>query len=146
VWSRVQSWSHRHQQHFYADDICLLFSSIKALEIMLYIFEKYAYEHDLKFNPKKTVYQCFCDRSYDLTRPFVRFCGKVLQWRDTVQYLGFEVNCNDRDFEELIDEEENSMQKPIFFTLAFTRVVKMLNYTYSKTIFLIFIVVACGSL
>jgi len=71
---------------FYTDDICLLTS---------------ATQHDLIFNPKKSACQCFGDSSYSNVRPLIRFRGQILRWNDTVRYLGFDINCNDLDYEEI---------------------------------------------
>ncbi len=89
--------------HFcFADDVILLTTSIAALKNLLKICEKYAKEHDLTFNPTKTVCQVFCDHGFDMTMPLIRLCGKILQWKETVRYLGYDINCRKRDEEELI--------------------------------------------
>lgn len=89
--------------HFcFADDVVLLTTSIVALKVLLKICEKYAKEHDLTFNPTKTVCQVFCDHGFDSTMPLIKLCGKTLQWKETVRYLGFDINCHRRDEEELV--------------------------------------------
>ncbi|CAL4169424.1 unnamed protein product, partial [Meganyctiphanes norvegica] len=40
---------------FYADDLALLCPSQRGLQELLEICEKYAHEHDIKFNTKKSV-------------------------------------------------------------------------------------------
>lgn len=85
----------------YADDICLMTTSIKALRILLKVCEKYAVSHDLVFNPLKSVCQSFTDYSYGENRAVISLNGEVLQWQDTVRYLGFDINCKDRDREEI---------------------------------------------
>ncbi|CAL8128115.1 unnamed protein product [Orchesella dallaii] len=86
----------------YADDICLMTTSIKALKVLISVCEQYAAAHDLTFNPKKTVCQYFGDYSYDDSRPLIKLCGKTLQWQDTVRYLGYDVSCRDRDHDEML--------------------------------------------
>jgi len=124
---------------FYADDICLLASSIAALKIMLDICENYAVQHDLIFNLKKSVCQCFGDSSLSDARPLIRFCGKILQWSDTVRYLEFDINYNDRDYEEI-----NRMRREIYaranliasrFTSCSYEVKLYLFHTYFSTIY-----------
>lgn len=88
--------------YFYADDICLLTTSISSLKKLLKICEEYACSHDLTFNPSKSVCQLFGDFSYDETRPLVKLCGKSLQWQETVRYLGFDMNCRNRDEDEML--------------------------------------------
>ncbi len=85
----------------YADDVCLLNTSIAALKVLPNICEEYALQDDLNFNPSKSICQCFCDFSFDSRRPFVQFCGKILQWSDTVRYLAYDVDCTNRDQEEM---------------------------------------------
>jgi len=86
----------------YADDVCLMTTSIHALKLLLQICENYATNHDLKFNPTKSVCQLFGDSSYEFSRPLIKLCGRVLQWSETVRYLGFDINCNNRDHEEML--------------------------------------------
>jgi len=86
---------------FYADDVCLLTTSIAALRMLLQICEKYGEGHDLTFNPKKTMCQAFIDYKYGTTRPSIMFCGQNLVWKETVCYLGYEINCGNRDYDEL---------------------------------------------
>ncbi len=88
--------------YFYADDVCLLTTSIESLKRLLKICEEYATTHDLTFNPSKSVCQLYADYSYELTRPLIKLCGKFLQWQDTVRYLGFDMNCHNRDEEEML--------------------------------------------
>ena len=88
--------------YFYADDICILTSSIQSLKKLLLICEEYAYQHDLIFNPSKSVCQVFGDYHYDFVRPVVKLCGKILQWQETVRYLGYDMNCRNRDEAEIL--------------------------------------------
>lgn len=93
----------------YADDVCIMVSTISALNMLLVICEDFAAEHDLKFNPTKSVCQCFCDSTYDISRTLVKFCGRTLQWLDTVRYLGYEINCNNRDYDEIMRRRRELM-------------------------------------
>ena len=85
----------------YADDYCLMTTSIEALQKLINICEEYALEHNIKFNPTKTFCQGFIPEYMNYLRPVVRICGKIIQWVDSVKYLGFIVNCHDRDLEEI---------------------------------------------
>lgn len=89
--------------HFcFADDVVLLTTSITALKILLKICEDYASDHDLTFNPGKTVCQAFCEHGFDMTMPLIKLCGQTLQWKDAVRYLGFDINCRKREEDELV--------------------------------------------
>jgi hypothetical protein len=86
----------------YADDYCLLATSIEALQKLINMCEEYAFKHDITFNPTKTFCQCFIPREMDYIRPVVKICGKIIKWVDSVRYLGYMINCWERDTEELI--------------------------------------------
>ncbi len=89
-----------------ADDIILLVTTISALKKLLQICEDYGKSHDLQFNPKKSVLQCFSDYTFDSTRLLIKLCGKTIQWHDTVRYLGYDINCKNRDLEEIMRRRE----------------------------------------
>jgi len=36
-----------------------------------------------------------------VNQPVISLCGNVRKWCDTVRYLGYDINCRDRDSEEL---------------------------------------------
>ncbi|CAL8125005.1 unnamed protein product [Orchesella dallaii] len=86
----------------YADDFCLLATSVRVLQLLVKMCETYATEHSISFNPTKTYCQAFINKSMDTVRPIVRICGKNIAWVDSVKYLGYTVNCWDRDTAELI--------------------------------------------
>lgn len=86
----------------YADDFCLMASSIQSLKTLLKICEEYASNHGLIFNPSKTVCQCFALRDYDYSRPRIVFAGKSISWSDEVKYLGFDISCWKRDESEIM--------------------------------------------
>lgn len=97
----------------YADDICLLASSIAALRLLLEICRSFAASHDLEFNPDKTMLQCFLPPhmnhlSAEVAVPF----GKSLLYHtQEVKYLGCIIEAkhlhrnhtvisNDKEFEK----------------------------------------------
>lgn len=85
----------------YADDIALLATSIRSMKALLNICDKYGQEHDLTFNPTKTFLQAFVPHDMTLLQPIIRFRGSIIQWTETVKYLGYEINCHQRDEKEL---------------------------------------------
>jgi len=85
----------------YADDLCLMTSSVQALRVLLGICEEYAKSHDLVFNPSKSMCQCFGAHGFFDVTPLIKLSGKILRWIDTVRYLGYDINCHNRDFEEM---------------------------------------------
>ncbi len=128
--------------HFcFADDVVLLTTSIAALKKMLKICENYAKEHDLTFNPTKTVCQVFCDYGFDQTMPLIKLCGKTLQWKETVRYLGFDINCHNRDEEELIRRKRELYARANLIRNRFSscslRVKKFLFRTFFSNIYCI---------
>jgi hypothetical protein len=85
----------------FADDYCLLASSISSLKVLLSICEEYATEHNLTFNPSKTMLQAFIPRDGSANTPKVVFCNSILEWKQNVRYLGYDVSCWNRDELEL---------------------------------------------
>ena len=71
---------------FYADDMCVLSPSIKGLDHLLRVCEKYCAEWDINLNSKKSRNLYFGKRteiSYDII-----LNGKKVEWTDTWNYLG----------------------------------------------------------
>jgi len=86
----------------YADDFCLLATTIQGLSLLISISESYARNHDIVFNPSKTFCQSFMPRTVDTYRPSVKLGGKCITWAETVKYLGYDVSCWDRDTAKLL--------------------------------------------
>ena len=73
----------------YADDIGLVCPSVKGLNKLLQCCEKYAREHDINFNAKKTKLILARSRSQkNLVFPDINFQGSVLNPVDSATYLG----------------------------------------------------------
>ncbi len=123
----------------FADDFCLLATSIHALKRLLSLCEEYASEHRIIFNPSKTVCQCFVPRSFDVTRPRIVFCGKVIKWSDSVPYLGYDISCWDRDINELVRRRRDIYVRSNIISSRFRicsfEVKKYLFSTYFNSIY-----------
>lgn len=86
----------------YADDICLMTTSISSLRRLITICEEYGLSHGISFNPSKSFLQCFVPKSMDSEhKPKLTMCGLELQWSDSVKYLGYDISCWERDTSEL---------------------------------------------
>lgn len=85
----------------FADDYCVLSSSISSLKKLLKICQEYGQAHNITFNPTKTVLQAFMQRQVVNVPPTITFFGKSLDWSENVRYLGYDVSCWSRDEEEL---------------------------------------------
>lgn len=123
----------------YADDFCLMTSTIFAIKKLLKICQEYAKEHSIIFNPGKTVCQGFMPYSYDILRPRIEFCGKNIQWCDGVKYLGYDVSCRNRDASELERRRRDIYIRANVITSRFGRcselVKRYLFNTYFSSIY-----------
>lgn len=119
----------------FADDICLLTTSILALKKLLVICEQFASSHDLTFNARKTVCQCFCGWEYDETRPLIRFGGNILQWQECARYLGYDMNCRDRDSDEILRRRRELYTKANLLASYFMRCSESVKRVLFKTFF-----------
>lgn len=86
----------------YTDHIVLLTTGIPALKILFRFCKQCAASQDLIFNPKKTVCQCFGSRECEFLRPLIKLSDKAHEWHSTVCYLGYDMNCRERDNEETL--------------------------------------------
>ena len=75
----------------YADDILLLSPSVTALQDLLHVRENVLNVLDLYINPKKSVCMLIGPRCNKLCCDIVSSYGYVLQWVDSIRYLG--VHC-----------------------------------------------------
>ncbi|XP_045539177.1 uncharacterized protein LOC123722186 [Papilio machaon] len=75
----------------YADDMVLLSASVCGLRKLLGICEKYAINHGLIYNVKKSEYMIFekCGRNRDINPvPDIKLCGSILSRVYQFKYLG----------------------------------------------------------
>ena len=78
----------------FADNVVLLAPCASALRKMLSICSSYAASHGLIFNTDKTQLICFRKSANDLPNASIYFNGVVLQYSDTVLYLGHLLSFN----------------------------------------------------
>lgn len=86
----------------YADDYCLLASSVAALQQLINICVHYANEHNIMFNATKTFCQAFIPREMAKFPPTIKIMNKNVEWVDNVRYLGYDICCWERDKTELV--------------------------------------------
>ena len=72
----------------YADDILLLSSSVTALQDLLHVCENVLHSLDLFINLKKSVCMRIDPRCNSVCCDIVSCYGHVLQWADSITYLG----------------------------------------------------------
>ena len=84
---------------FYADDLCLLAPCAIALQKLLDICHEYGVEHDVIYNPLKSVCIVFKPDRFSLKCPLVHLGNNVLEYQEKVKYLGVLLNdkLNDND-------------------------------------------------
>ena len=82
----------------YADDLFLIAPSIDGLQEMLYVCERYAADHNLKFstntNPTKSKTKCMAFLSKDRELRKLKLCGNELPWVEKGKHLGVKVTNN----------------------------------------------------
>ena len=75
---------------FYADDVILLSPSAFGLQVLLNVCEKFATDHDIVYNTKKTVCMLIRPKMLKtLKTPEVSLCGTTLRVVDDYKYLGY---------------------------------------------------------
>ena len=84
---------------FYAYDLCLLAPCAIALQKLLDICHEYGVEHDVIYNPLKSVCIVFKPDRFSLKCPLVHLGNNVLEYQEKVKYLGVLLNdkLNDND-------------------------------------------------
>ena len=84
---------------FYTDDLCLLAPCAIALQKLLDICHEYGVEHDVIYNPLRSVCIVFKPDRFSLKCPLVHLGSNVLEYQEKVKYLGVLLNdkLNDND-------------------------------------------------
>ena len=83
---------------FYADDSVLLSPSPHSMQVLLNICDKFAKEHELKFNLKKTVLMCIKPNWLkNLTIPTLYLNGSPIDVTSDHKYLGMIISDNKKD-------------------------------------------------
>ena len=88
---------------FYADDLVLMCPSHRGLQDLLKICEKYASEHDIIFDTKKSVVLVRRSKLLKnaLIQPFI-LCGEKLIEVNEVKYLGHYITADGKDEKDMI--------------------------------------------
>ena len=73
---------------FYADDLCLMAPSPAALQVLINICSLFSAQHDLVFNPNKSMCMVIKPHKYKLNCPSLYIDNSELLFVDTVKYLG----------------------------------------------------------
>ena len=82
---------------FYADDLCLLAPSPSGLQKLLDVCAVYGVDHNIIFNPLKSVCLVFKPKSFKLSCPPICLGNIDLTYADRIKYLGFFFNENFSD-------------------------------------------------
>ena len=89
---------------FYADDLCLLAPCAIALQKLLDICHEYGVEHDVIYNPLKSVCMVFKPDRFSLKCPLVHLGNNVLEYQEKVKYLGVLLNNNLNDNDDIMKQ------------------------------------------
>ena len=73
----------------YADDICLLAPTASAMQYLLDVCYDYGIEHNILFNPIRSVCTIFKPNSYKIYLPTVFIGSDALKYVSDTKYLGF---------------------------------------------------------
>ena len=88
----------------YADDLCLLATCAIALQKLLDICHEYGVEHDVIYNPLKSVCMVFKPDRFSLKCPLVHLGNNVLEYQEKVKYLGVLLNDNLNDNDDIMKQ------------------------------------------
>ena len=81
----------------YADDMCVLAPSIKALRELLHKCEVYSSEHDILYNAKKTKCMHFASRLKLGKKPPIFLSGELVEYVNNFTYLGHKITSDLKD-------------------------------------------------
>ena len=95
---------------FYADDLCLMAPCPIALQTLLDICHEYGVEHDVIYNPLKSVCMFFKPGRFSLKCPLVHIRNHVLEYQEKVQYLGVLLNTLSAKYGDLRLSSSNACQ------------------------------------
>ncbi|XP_033111166.1 uncharacterized protein LOC117112202, partial [Anneissia japonica] len=89
----------------YADDMVIMAPSLSGLQGLIDICEKYAIEHDITYNAKKSVCMLLCPKQRKLTggKPEVFLCNSELEFVKDFKYLGHIINNELKDVQILCE-------------------------------------------
>ena len=106
----------------YADDLVLLSPSVYGLQQLIDICYNESVFLKLNFNPKKSLCIKFCkSRIYKQLRPLIRLNDVCLDFVKQVKYLGFMINFNLSDADDILRERNkfyasfNSILRKFYF-------------------------------
>ena len=94
---------------FFADDICLLSPSFSGLQDLVDICSSYSVPHNIVFNCKKSVGVLFPSKGFVLSQsPKIVLGNKVIDFCDSVSYLGVKISANLSDDEDIFRQVRSS--------------------------------------
>ena len=98
---------------FYADDLCLICPSAKAVQKLINVCEAYSTDSDMIFCAKKTNCMYFpCNRrALNGMPPSVKLYGKYLPYVSSVTYLGFQITPDLSDDESIRKQTRHMYSK-----------------------------------
>ena len=124
----------------YADDMILLSPTPFGLQVLLNTCEKYANEHDIVYNTKKTVCMCLRPKMFkNMCLPQLTLCGETLKYVNSYKYLGFNISEDSTDNLEIQQQyrllccRTNSLIRK--FSMCSYQVKKFLYMSYCATVY-----------
>jgi len=126
---------------WYADDLCLVAPSRRALQRLIDICLTYVQNHNIAFNCKKTVYMKFSAKGKaSLMTPDILLDNYVLDWINEFNYLGYTIsnnkNCDDLEVKK---RTKNMRVQAIILGIRFAKasceVKRKLFSTFFSTIY-----------
>jgi hypothetical protein len=91
----------------YADDVCLITTTLQAMNRLLSICKSYADRHNLEFNPNKTELQCYVPKFLHSVKHAIniRFQDAILAHKIVIKYLGYSVGCKVKSKKVILSDE-----------------------------------------
>lgn len=124
---------------FYADDLCLIAPSAIALQKLINICSKYGIQHDIVYNPLKSVCMVFKPKGYKLQCPLVCLDNDNIEYVTSVKYLGVIISASLNDNDEILKQMRGLYARSNTFLRKFAlcskEVKQQLFQTYCTNIY-----------
>ena len=118
----------------YADDICLIALTASAMQYLLDVCYDYDIEHNILFNPIKSVRTIFRPNSNKILLPTVFIGSDALKYVSDTIYLGFSYCDSKSDDNDMLRQTRSLYAKSYKLLCTFCYCSTNVKLTYSKAI------------
>jgi len=105
---------------FYADDLCLMAPTAIALQKLINICSMYGIDHDIVYNPSKSICVVFKPNGYKLHCPSVSLNDSIIAYSASAKYLGVIITAKLNDNDEIVKQCRGLYARSYSFLRKFT--------------------------